>query len=148
MKKSKHFRKDVIIARIIFAVLCLVVGILIGTGISALVKSTEKPANTEQRTETQKTEAVYPEVEIEPETEVETEAEPEVEVVLYVVPSTEVRVRKEPNTSCAILDRIPAGTKTLFLEELDGWYKVEHNGQVGYISADYAEVVEETISAN
>ena len=38
MKKSKHFRKDVIIARIIFAMLCILVGILVGSGISALTK--------------------------------------------------------------------------------------------------------------
>ena len=136
---------------IIFAVLCLVVGILIGTGISALVKPIEKPANTEQRTETQKTEdyqiqqteSVYPEPELETE-----EVEPEVEVKLYVVPTTEVRLRKEPNTSCATLERIAAGTKILYLEELDGWYMVDYNGKIGYISADYAEVVEEAASAN
>ena len=42
MKRSKHFRKDVIITRIVFAVLCIVLGVLIGSGISALTKNSEE----------------------------------------------------------------------------------------------------------
>ncbi len=151
MKKSKHFRKDVIIARVIFAIICVVIIVLICMGVSALVNSGKEDKNTETtQTESQMEQEnliAHPDVEVgtesESTTEVETESEGEDETTLYVVPTTEVRVRKEPNTTSTILHRIPAGTKTIFLEELEGWYKVEYNGEVGYISADYAEVVEE-----
>ena len=62
---------------------------------------------------------------------------------VYVKTTTQVRLRKEPNTSCATLDRIDGGTKLEVLETLDGWYKVNYNGQDGYVCATYTEIVEE-----
>ena len=54
-----------------------------------------------------------------------------------------MRLRAEANTDCATLDRIDGGTKLEVIEKLEGWYKVIHNGQEGYVSATYVEVVEE-----
>lgn len=142
MKKSKHFRKDVIIARVIFGILVIVIGVLIGIGVSKLTKNTDNSDT--QQTESQQTE-IYdvPQYEETEEVEVETEVE---EVVVYAKTTAQVRLRKEPNTNCEVVTSVPSGTKTLMLEEADGWYKVSYNGQEGYIRADYVEIVEETVS--
>ena len=62
---------------------------------------------------------------------------------VYVKTTTRIRLREEPNTNCTTLDRINGGIKLEVLETLEGWYKVSYNGKIGYISADYANVVEE-----
>ena len=147
MKRSKHFRKDVILARIIFAVLCIVVGILIGMGVSALVKhadekkNTQKP-NTQVETQADNTQSDFNSIGGDltlPDTE-ETEETETQETVSYVVTSTDVRLRAEPNTNCTVLAGLYPATRMLLLEELDGWYKVSYEGQEGYISADYAVI--------
>lgn len=147
MKRSKHFRKDVILARVIFAILVIVIGVLIGIGVSSLTK--DKDNDDTQQTESQQTEEYdipqYEETEVEIETETEVEVEVE-EVVVYAKTTAQVRLRKEPNTNCEVVTSVPSGTKTLMLEEADGWYKVSYNGQEGYIRADYVEIVEETVS--
>lgn len=138
MKKSKHFRKDVIMARIIFAVLCILICVLIWMGIKALIGSNneKEPPETETQTET----FYIPPVE-------ETESQPEeiVETIRYAKTTAQVRMRKEPNTTCEVILSVPANTKTDLIEEADGWYKVSYNGREGYIRADYIEVVEETV---
>lgn len=142
MKRSKHFRKDVIMARIIFAVLCILICVLIGLGIKALIGSGEEkePVETETQTET-----IYiPPVE---ETIAETETEEVVEEVVYYAKTTaQVRMRKEPNTNCEVVLSVPANTKTDLIEEADGWYKVSYNGREGYIRADYIQIIEEVVS--
>lgn len=143
MKKSKHFRKDVIIARIIFAILCILIGVLVGTGISALMKHAEKDKdNDTQKPNTQiQIEVDTQGMQTEPPVDTEGEDSQMMEIpVSYVVPTTEVRLREEPNTSCETLAKIPAGTKLTLLEELDGWYKVSYEEMEGYISADYATI--------
>ena len=141
MKRSKHFRKDVIIARIVFAVLCILIGVLIWMGISALVGSGDEKEPPE--TETQMETLYIPPVE---ETEEETETEGIVEEVIHYAKTTaQVRMRKEPNTSCEVILSVPANTKTDLIEEADGWYKVSYNGREGYIRADYIEIIEETV---
>jgi len=144
MKRSKHFRKDVILARVIFGILCIIVVVLIGLGVSALVKNIK--GNQPSDTENQQTENYdIPQFE---DTEEDTEVEPEVveEVVYYAKTTAEVRMRKEPNTNCDIVTTVPAGTKTLMIEEADGWYKVSYNNQEGYIRADYIEIIEEMVT--
>ena len=142
MRKSKHFRKDVIMARIIFAVLCILIGVLIWMGVNALLGSGED--NNPPETETQ-SETIYipPVEETEPVTEPQTEET--VEIVRYAKTTAQVRMRKEPNTTCEVILSVPANTKTDLIEEADGWYKVSYNGREGYIRADYIEVVEETV---
>lgn len=141
MKRSKHFRKDVIIARIVFAVLCILIGVLIWMGISALVGSGEEKEPPE--TETQMESLYIPPVE---DTEEETETEGIVEeVISYAKTTAQVRMRKEPNTNCEVILSVPANTKTDLIEEADGWYKVSYNGREGYIRADYIEIIEETV---
>ena len=165
MKKSKHFRKDVILARIIAAVLLIVSIALMVFASSLLSKSPDqdkdsqntqnsqsaKPGPQDSESESEEGESES-EVESETETEIESETESESESEsesntnseekLYVKTTTQVKLRKEANTNCATLDRIDGGTVLLVEEVLDGWYKVTYNGQTGYVSADYAKVEE------
>ena len=141
MKRSKHFRKDVIMARIIFAVLCILIGVLIWLGINALIGSGDEKEPPE--TETQSETLYIPPVE---DTESVPETEEVVEEVIYYAKTTaQVRMRKEPNTNCEVILSVPANTKTDLIEEADGWYKVAYNGHEGYIRADYIEVIEEVV---
>lgn len=162
MKKSKHFRKDVIIARVIAGVILLALIVLLVLGISLLSKTSSDDKNSQNSQNTENTESIVPggqdtqDQEAEdsqlPSESEETDAEPGPDVnddttyepdTVYVETTTQVRLRKEPNTSCATLARINGGTKLEVLETLDGWYKVNYNGQEGYVSASYAEIVEE-----
>ena len=161
MKKSKHFRKDVIIARIIAAAILLALLVLLVLGISLLTKSSGEDKNSQSSQNTQQTENFMPGDEDEQDSETEanseetTEEQPSEPGVdenddttyvpdkVYVKTTTQVRLREEPNTNCATLDRIDGGTKLEVLETLDGWYKVNYNGKEGYVSATYAKIVEE-----
>lgn len=163
MMKSKHFRKDVIIARVIFLALC----VLLVVGIAWLVSKltgTSKPDDSEskhtesQHTESQNTGYVDSESESDSESEKETisetnsESESETDqtpdigtVVRYVevTASKGLRLRTEPNTSCDTLAFLNKGEKAEILEFLDTWYKVSYKGQVGYLSSSYVKEVEE-----
>lgn len=158
MKKSKHFRKDVILARIIAAgILIALISLLVFAG-SLLSKSIDKgndgqntqnsqsvnpgPQDSEEDTESNSESETGTEEESEVEKESESESESSSENALYVKTTTQVKLRAEANTNCATLDRIDGGTVLLVDEVLDGWYKVTHNGKTGYVSADYAKVVE------
>ena len=157
MKKSKHFRKDVILARVIAALILIVLISLICFGISLLSKSSgdDKNSQSSQNTEhtqdfnseyqnlnnddTQNEEVETPVIDTSESESTESESEDKI----YVKTTTQVKLRKEPNTNCATLDRIDGGTKLEVLETLDGWYKVIYDGKEGYVSATYAKIVEE-----
>ncbi len=51
-------------------------------------------------------------------------------------------VRSEPHTDADIIGKASGGEKLIVLEESHspGWHKIEYDGQVAYISADYFEV--------
>lgn len=52
-----------------------------------------------------------------------------------------LRLREQANTDCAILTTVAKGTDVTVLDnQPDGWYKVDWNGTVGYMSADYLSV--------
>lgn len=142
MKKSKHFRKDVILARVIFGILCIVLGVAMGIGVSTISKALK--GGSEEETQSQQNEQYeIPEVEYTEDTELETE--PVEIVVVYAKTKAKVNMRVEPNTNCEVLASVPAETKTQLIEEVDGWYKVIYNDKEGYIRGDYIELVEEVI---
>jgi len=59
-----------------------------------------------------------------------------------------LRVREQPNTDCEILTTMGEGERLEVVEdEKDGWIKVMVDDQEGYISAEYAEVKEELMTA-
>lgn len=155
MKKSKHFRKDVILARIIAGVILIVLIALLVFAISLLTKSsgTDKNSQNTESTQNEKpgdkdtenvgnedTEDLTTEEDTKP--DVQPDPEPSVDEKTYVKTTATLRLRVEPNTSCTTLERIPEGTKIEVLEELDLWYKVIYNGKEGYVSKTYVVVVE------
>ncbi|MDS0526673.1 SH3 domain-containing protein [Clostridium sp. SHJSY1] len=49
-----------------------------------------------------------------------------------------VNLRASKSTSSKVLAKIPEGTKVKLLSGVvSGWYKVQYNGQIGYVSASY-----------
>ena len=158
MKKSKHFRKDVILARIIAGVLLIVLIVLLAVGVS-LLKKTSGDNNGSQNT--QNSENLLPgdkdtqqDTEDESQQEESTGGEEETQGTeennsteelkkVYIKTTATLRLRVEPNTSCETLAHIPEGTKLEAIEKTGIWYKVSYDGKTGYVSGTYVEVVEE-----
>ena len=53
------------------------------------------------------------------------------------VTADKVNLRESPNTDSAILAEVPGGTAVEVLGKDGTWYRVLHNGTVGYIRQDY-----------
>lgn len=51
-----------------------------------------------------------------------------------------VRMREEPTTKSSIILNLDKNDEVDVIEENDGWYRVEFNGETGYVSADYLDV--------
>lgn len=167
MRKSKHFRKDVIIARIIAALILIVLIALIVTVVSHFTKSSgNKDSQNTQSTQdvnngnqdsedkdTQNSEGQNDPSNDNPSnddpsnegsnTPQGSEEDTDVVEKVYVKTTARIRLREEPNTNCRTLEGINSGVELEVLETLDGWYKVSYNGKIGYVSADYAKIVEE-----
>ena len=172
MRKSKHFRKDVIIARIIAALILIVLIALIVTVVSHFTKSSgNKDSQNTQSTQdvnngnqdsedkdTQNSEGQNDPSNDNPSnddpsndnpsnegsnTPQGSEEDTDVVEKVYVKTTARIRLREEPNTNCRTLEGINSGVELEVLETLDGWYKVSYNGKTGYVSADYAKIVEE-----
>lgn len=172
MRKSKHFRKDVIIARIIAALILIVLIALIVTVVSHFTKSSgNKDSQNTQSTQdvnngnqdsedkdTQNSEGQNDPSNDNPSNDDPSNDDPsnegsntpqgseeDTDVVekVYVKTTARIRLREEPNTNCRTLEGINSGVELEVLETLDGWYKVSYNGKTGYVSADYAKIVEE-----
>lgn len=148
MRKSKHFRKDVIIARIIAAIILIILIVIIHSLISVLFKPSK---NTDR--DTQQIESEYnenedksnndiennPSISIDSESEEPSDSESE---EIYVITTANVKLRQGPGTNYEVIGYINKDEKAILLEELSGWYKVSYNGEEGYISADYSEILE------
>lgn len=169
MKKSKHYRKDVILARVIAAAILLLLIVLLCFGISRLVKTSgddkdsqntqnsqdvkppvsdsESEENQVPNTENQSTEDQSTE---EQNTENNTEGnddtvdEPDTEKKTYLKTTGQLNFRAEPNTKCDILAYLAVGEKLELIEKVnENWYKALYKGQEGYVSSAYVEVIEE-----
>ena len=131
MKKSH--RKDVIIARIIFAAMCVaLVAIIIGLVMLVRAHKCDKATQQMEQTQTQSEEWV-PDV-VEPETQTQTS---EVVEMTYMWTTDGVNLRSEPNTDSAVVTVLGVGTQVRMIGEEDGWVKVSFNDQEGYIRADF-----------
>jgi N-acetylmuramoyl-L-alanine amidase len=110
-------------------------------------EGSKKPNTESQFTEdTQGGSETESQIDTETETESETETETETEEpdVYGKITASKLKLRKEPNTDCEVLANIPQGTEVLIIEVLDGWYKAYYDGQEGYLSADYVEILDGT----
>ena len=57
-----------------------------------------------------------------------------------VTESGRLNLRKKPDTSSTVIDRIPKGNTITLTGYEDGWYSVEYNGHAGYVSSEYVSV--------
>ena len=133
MKKSH--RKDVIIARIIFAAMCVaLIAIIIGLVMLVRAHKSDKATQQMEQTQTQtQSEKLMPDL-VEPETQTQT---PEVVEMSYMWTTDGVNLRSEPNTDSAVVTVLGVGTQVRMIGEEDGWVKVSFNDQEGYIRADF-----------
>ena len=133
MKKSH--RKDVIIARIIFAAMCFaLVAIIIGLVMLVRAHKSDKATQQMEQTQTQtQSEEWVPDV-VESETQTQT---PEAVEMTYMWTTDGVNLRSEPNTDSAVVTVLGVGTQVRMIGEEDGWVKVSFNDQEGYIRADF-----------
>ena len=133
MKKSH--RKDVIIARIIFAAMCVaLVAIIIGLVMLVRAHKSDKATQQMGQTQTQtQSEEWVPDV-VEPETQTQTS---EVVEMTYMWTTDGVNLRSEPNTDSAVVTVLGVGTQVRMIGEEDGWVRVSFNDQEGYIRADF-----------
>jgi len=156
---KKKMRKDVLVARIIFTIILLIV--ISAIVVVALVLHKNKPTQTPNTQTSQMTEAEDSEWDSEPivesesadtqeesqveETEADTEEETQIEETHIQVWTTDlVNLRKEPNTDCEVLTRVPRNTELVQLGEKSGFALVEYNDNRGYISLDYITTEEPT----
>ena len=133
MKKSH--RKDVIIARIIFAAMCVaLIAIIIGLVMLVRAHKSDKATQQMEQTQTQtQSEEWVPDV-VEPETQTQTQ---EVVEMTYMWTTDGVNLRSEPNTDSAVVTVLGVGTQVRMIGEEDGSVKVSFNDQEGYIRADF-----------
>ena len=66
-----------------------------------------------------------------------------VEATTAVVDVQSLYLREKASTSSDMVDGLVKGQKLEVIEKLDGWYKVEADGKVGYVSADFVTVKDE-----
>ena len=62
--------------------------------------------------------------------------------VMLTDSSASLNLRDGPNTSGAVIDSLPNGTRVEILEEYENWYKVKFGDEVGYVSRLYVGNVE------
>lgn len=132
MKKSH--RKDVMIARIIFAAMCIAL-IAIIAGVVMLVRahrSKPMPNQVTQQTQSQMQDTTRNDVIDVPDTQ-----DTQVAEMTYMWTTDGVNLRSEPNTDCDVVTILEMGTQVRMIGEEDGWVKVSYNDQEGYIRADF-----------
>lgn len=140
MKKSH--RKDVIIARVIFAVvLLLLIALIVGAVIMIWGHMAEKSAQESQGViVTENSQEQQPVVDTQTsEPEITTEDTQALNPVVQT--TTGVNLRKEPNTECEVLTVLDQGTMLELIGEEDGWAVVDYQGQIGYVKIEYLQEV-------
>lgn len=66
----------------------------------------------------------------------------EMKTGIGIVETNGLRLRAKPNTDAEILANAAYGDNVVIIREVDGWYLVDYNLQVGYMSAEYVTVKE------
>ena len=140
MKKSH--RKDVIIARVIFAVvLLLLIALIVGAVIMIRGHMAEKSAQESQGViVTENSQEQQPVVDTQTsEPEITTEDTQAPNPVVQT--TTGVNLRKEPNTECEVLTVLDQGTMLELIGEEDGWAVVDYQGQIGSVKIEYLQEI-------
>ena len=65
-------------------------------------------------------------------------AEGEIAIGAGCTTGTSLRLRSEPSTSAGIVTTLDKSVAVALLDDsVPGWYKIDYNGNTGYVSADY-----------
>ena len=135
--KASH-RKDVIIARLIFAAICLFLIALIAT---IVITITSKGGKKKEQDKAQQNVA----------SESETDSDTEIGAIYlpqqttegtektYVTTTSSVNMREKPDKNANIVTVIAQDVKLEFVSEDNGWAQVIFQGQTGYVSSDYVK---------
>ena len=139
--KASH-RKDVIIARLIFAAICLFLIALIAT---IVITITSKGGKKKEQDKVQQN-AVS-----ESETDSAGDSNTEIGAIYlpqqttegtektYVTTTSSVNMREKPDKNANIVTVIGQNVKLEFVSEDNGWTQVIFQGQTGYVSSDYVK---------
>lgn len=139
--KASH-RKDVIIARLIFAAICLFLIALIAT---IVITVTSKGGKKKEQDKVQQN-AVS-----ESETDSAGDSGTEIGAIYlpqqttegtektYVTTTSSVNMREKPDKNANIVTVIGQDVKLEFVSEDNGWTQVIFQGQTGYVSSDYVK---------
>ena len=139
--KASH-RKDVIIARLIFAAICLFLIALIAT---IVITVTSKGGKKKEQDKVQQN------VVSESETDSAGDSDTEIGAIYlpqqttegtektYVTTTRSVNMREKPDKNANIINVIGPDVKIEFVSEDNGWTQVIFQGQTGYVSSDYVK---------
>ena len=73
-------------------------------------------------------------------------AETQQAVAVGATTGSSLRLRAEASTSSSIITTLDEGVAVAVLDNsIDGWYKVNYNGDVGYVSADYMVIDQDNV---
>ena len=73
-------------------------------------------------------------------------AETQQAVAVGATTGSSLRLRAEASTSSSIITTLDEGVAVAVLDDsIDGWYKVNYNGDVGYVSADYMVIDQDNV---
>lgn len=137
--KASH-RKDVIIARLIFAAICLFLIALIAT---IVITITSKGGKKKEQDKTQQNVASESEADSDSDTEIGAIYLPQQTTEgtekTYVTTTSSVNMREKPDKNANIVTVIAQDVKLEFVSEDNGWTQVIFQGQTGYVSSDYVK---------
>ena len=137
--KASH-RKDVIIARLIFAAICLFLIALIAT---IVITITSKGGEKKEQDKTQQNVASESEADSDSDTEIGAIYLPQQTTEgtekTYVTTTSSVNMREKPDKNANIVTVIAQDVKLEFVSEDNGWAQVIFQGQTGYVSSDYVK---------
>ena len=66
----------------------------------------------------------------------------ELKTGIGIVDASGLRLRSEPNTNSNILATASRGEKVVIISESNGWYYVNYNMELGYMSAEFLDVLD------
>lgn len=137
--KASH-RKDVIIARLIFAAICLFLIALIAT---IVITITSKGDKKKEQDKAQQNVASESETDSDSDTEIGAIYLPQQTTEgtekTYVTTTSSVNMREKPDKNANIVTVIAQDVKLEFVSEDNGWTQVIFQGQTGYVSSDYVK---------
>lgn len=66
----------------------------------------------------------------------------------YYVTTGSVNLREGPSTDYRIIATLNPGVRVKYISSTQGWYRVNYNGQIGYVSGNYLKPTSAPVSYN